>query len=290
MSDSDSRGNSAQGEGVSVESGSCPVIGEFLRSWSDAFVDEPESHVRLLNELLLDNVGTRATAEIETKRAYMALDWLVRSYLPQWLRHGGYTESATQLAALPEIDDVTCCVAAIDCMSSLSLPPEMHAAAHMAAGWTAVAVSAGDAAGVAVWETLSTLPDGNVPAQLAVSASRAAARTASYCAATAPGIAPKVIEELQASAQDLVRRMIATGKSTRAKEAITVELASEIWALCDVLQDYLQEHSHMSPTSYLTEVVCRQRVRDYSTADLLRMTQRNIEQLRRQLHEAGEIP
>ncbi len=60
-----------------------PVIGAFLRSWNDSLADEPRE--RLLKPLIPLLVGTRSTPEVEERRSYMALDWLIRVFTPKWL-------------------------------------------------------------------------------------------------------------------------------------------------------------------------------------------------------------
>ena len=85
----------------------CPVITAFLQNWNDSLSDEDRN--RLLKPLVLRVVGTRATPEIEKRRAIMAADWYVRVQTPTWLRLAGLAEQADAVAALPEITDFLQC-------------------------------------------------------------------------------------------------------------------------------------------------------------------------------------
>lgn len=85
----------------------CPVIGEFLRIWNDELPSDAE-RTRLLGPLLPRLVGTRADAATELRRAYLALDWLVRVHAPAWLDLvPTLTDYAAVLRALPPLLDVT---------------------------------------------------------------------------------------------------------------------------------------------------------------------------------------
>ena len=57
------------------------VITAFLVSWNDALADEPRN--RLLKPLVPLLVGTRSTDEVEERRSYIALDWLIRVFTPK---------------------------------------------------------------------------------------------------------------------------------------------------------------------------------------------------------------
>ena len=62
----------------------CPVITTFMVTWNDSLPSDDERN-RLLKPLIPLIVGTRSTPEIEKKRSYMVLDWLIRVYTPKWL-------------------------------------------------------------------------------------------------------------------------------------------------------------------------------------------------------------
>lgn len=84
---------------------SCPLIDDFLICWGDG-IHDPGVRTRLLGPLVPLVVGTRSTPDVEIRRAFLALDWLVLVYTPAWL---DLIEScrphAAALRALPEIVD-----------------------------------------------------------------------------------------------------------------------------------------------------------------------------------------
>ena len=77
-----------------------PVIAAFLRAWNDNLPDTDRT--RLLAPLIPRLVGTAGSPEVEDDRAWMALDWLVRTYTPAWLRLAGLDAQADRLAGLAE--------------------------------------------------------------------------------------------------------------------------------------------------------------------------------------------
>src|SRR5690606_2667373 len=79
----------------------CPVIGAFLRSWNDALPDDERNE--LLIPLIPKLVGTRGSKDLEERRSLMAVDWVVRTHTPAWLRLAGLTAQAESLSSLPEI-------------------------------------------------------------------------------------------------------------------------------------------------------------------------------------------
>lgn len=74
----------------------CPVISALLRSWNDSIQDNT-ARTRLLAPLIELLVGSRSTPVIELRRSYVALDWLVRTQVPAWLRLAGLAAEATSL-------------------------------------------------------------------------------------------------------------------------------------------------------------------------------------------------
>lgn len=79
----------------------CPVIGAFLRTWNDELVDAERD--RLLLPFVERVPGTSSTPLVEEDRGWLAMDWLVRTYAPGWLRLAGLTEFAAVLEALPPV-------------------------------------------------------------------------------------------------------------------------------------------------------------------------------------------
>ena len=110
----------------------CPVIGAFLRAWNDHLPTDADRG-RLLRPLVLRLVGSRSTPEVETRRSWLAMDWLVRTYAPAWLQ--------LVPALVPHADALT------------DLPPIVDAqtaAAHQST-FNAADVAARDAVGDAAW-------------------------------------------------------------------------------------------------------------------------------------------
>ena len=181
------------------------VIAAFVRSWNDALPDA--DRVRLLLPLLPDVIGTRTTDADDETRAWMATDWLVRVNAPAWLDLTPSLEAhAAALRALPQ--SMSSAVAR-DSQSVITAAWDAARAAAWGAAWDAARAAAWDAARDAAmgaaWDA----------ARVAASvAARAAARAAASVAASAAP-APTVTT-LQASAQDLVRRMCAVGREVSA--------------------------------------------------------------------------
>jgi len=180
------------------DSPSCasPVIAAFLRSWNDSLDDEARN--RLLKPLVPSLVGTKASDAIEERRSYMALDWLIRVFTPKWLDLvPALHEHAKALRDLEGIAD----------MAGAAATGVNVRAARDAAGDAAWA-AAGDAAGDAAWDAA-----GAAARDAAWAAAGAAAGDAAWDAAWAAAKAAlkPTTEWLQASALDLVRRMIDAG-------------------------------------------------------------------------------
>lgn len=77
-----------------------PVLTAFLMSWNDSLADEPRQRLKRFIPMV---VGTRTTPEDEDARAWLATDWLVRTFTPVWLDRAGLTEDAAALRALPAL-------------------------------------------------------------------------------------------------------------------------------------------------------------------------------------------
>jgi hypothetical protein len=179
-----------------------PVIAAFLRRWNDDLDDETRQK---LKPFVAKLVGSKSTEAVESKRAWMLLDWLVRHYTPAWLDLAGLTEQATALRALAEwtpktwrdgqgaiADAKTRSAAAWDAARAAAGAAAWAAAwdaaraAARAAAWAAAWAAAGDAAWDAAWD-----------------AARAAAGAAAWDA-----LKPTVIS-VQQSALELLDRMLA---------------------------------------------------------------------------------
>jgi len=208
------------------------VIAAFMRSWNDALPDADRA--RLLLPLLPDVIGTRTTDADDETRAWMATDWLVRVNAPAWLDLTPSLEAhAAALRALAPImssavarDSQLVITAAWDAASVAVSVAEWAAAGDAArdAAWVAELVAAraaaGDAASVAASVAAGDAARATARAAAWDAAGAAARATARAAAWDAAGAAAKVaagdalaptVTTLQASAQDLVRRMCAVG-------------------------------------------------------------------------------
>ena len=187
-----------------------PVIAAFLRSWNDTLDDTTR---QTLKPYIPRLVGTAGTPEQEDQRAWMALDWLVRTYTPAWLRCAGLNDQADTLAGLAEFQagmDVPAIRPVIDRVRKDAVAAGDAAwAAAWAAAWVAAGVAAGDAARDALTVARDAARDAAWVAlgDAAGDAARAAARAAAWVAA---GVAlTPTVAELQTAAHQLVDRMIA---------------------------------------------------------------------------------
>ena len=120
------------------------VIGAFMRSWNDSLGDEDRQR---LKPYITKLVGTAAPREVEERRAWMALDWLVRAQAVAWLRLAKLEKEAAAIEALPEITDPETARAA---------QPTLEAGRHAAraAAGAAARAAAGAAARAAAGDAL----------------------------------------------------------------------------------------------------------------------------------------
>ena len=156
----------------------CPVLGAFMRAWND---DLPEAdRDRLLRPLVRRLVGSRSTPEVEVRRSWLAMDWLVRTNAPAWLQLvPALVPHAAALTDLPPIVDAQTAAAHQSTFNAAgdAAWAAAEAAARVAAGDAAEAaarVTAGDAARAAA---------GDAAGAAAVNAARVAAGDAAEAAA-----------------------------------------------------------------------------------------------------------
>jgi hypothetical protein len=149
-----------------------PVIASFVRYWNDALPSD-EDRDRLLKPLLPEILETKTSSKAEVERAWLAIDWLARTYTPAFM---DLTPSLTPHAeALRKLEPFTKATAE---KNQKTLDQARAAGA-----------AAGAAARAAAWDA-------------AWDAARAAARDA------ARAKLQPIVVTLQQSAQDLVRRMV----------------------------------------------------------------------------------
>jgi hypothetical protein len=184
----------------------CPVIGSFMRAWNDGLPSDAERD-RLLKPLISSIIDTKSTSEVEERRSYLALDWLVRVYTPKWLDLvASLASHAKALRDLSEIADMAGATAA----GTLTR-------AVWAAAWDAARDAAGDAAGAAAgdaardaaWAAAGAAA-GDAVWDAAGAAAGDAARAAAWAAAwdAAWAALKPTTEWLQVSALELVQRML----------------------------------------------------------------------------------
>ena len=123
----------------------CPTLAAFGRSWNDSLDDDARN--RLLKPFILRFVGTRSTADVENARAFLATDWVVRSFTPVWLRKAGLHDDAAALEALPALLSVELCRAAMPTISEARKSAAAARAAAWDAAWGAARGAARAAAG-----------------------------------------------------------------------------------------------------------------------------------------------
>ena len=205
-----------------------PVIGAFLRSWNDNLPTDADRE-RLLRPLIPRIINTRADAATEGRRSYLALDWMIRTFLPAWLRLAKLTEHADKVAGLaPIVDMATATAAAPVVRAANEAASKARDAAWVAAGAALDAAwDAGVAARVAAWvaagAALDAAWDAGAAARVAardaarvaaLDAARDAALDAAWVAGAAARDALKATrDELQLSAVDLVERMAALSET-----------------------------------------------------------------------------
>jgi hypothetical protein len=155
-------------------------------------------------------IGTRASPEIEDRRAWLAADWLVRIYLPTWLDLIGLTQDADQIRALPEITSATVATSlptlqAVQEKPFIAWPPVWAA---VASAVNSVKTTAGAAAVVATWVAAWDATGVAAVAAAWDAAWNATKAAAAKTDATAGTALKPTVEKLQQSAFKLLDRMI----------------------------------------------------------------------------------
>jgi hypothetical protein len=191
-----------------------PVVSAFLRSWTDALSDADRDRLLPAAVWVPRLVGSRGDPATEERRAYLALDWLIRVHAPAWLDLvTSLASHAEALRALPEV------VGRATSTSARGVVDAAGYAARYAAGYAAGA-AAGNAAGNAAWAAARAAAGNAAWAAAraaAWDAAGAAARAAVWDAAwDAAGDALRpTVETLQDSALDLLDRMLRCGEHRR---------------------------------------------------------------------------
>jgi len=198
----------------------CPVLTSFMVSWNDTLNDTDRQRLKPYIPRL---VGTRSTPEAESVRAWMACDWLVRTFTPKWLRLVGLDEEAAALEGLPELTSTELVEAALPVIRKAKKGAAAAGAAAWAAARDAAGAAAGAAARAAAWAAARDAA-GAAARDAAGAAAGAAARDAAWAAArdaagaaAGAALAP-IVSELQDSAFDLLDRMIAVAPATQEEQ------------------------------------------------------------------------
>jgi hypothetical protein len=80
----------------------CPIIAAILRRWNDRVGNTYRQELKRYIPLL---IGSKSTPEVETKRAWMAVDWEIRVSFPMFLEIIKLNAHADKLRNLSEIKD-----------------------------------------------------------------------------------------------------------------------------------------------------------------------------------------
>jgi hypothetical protein len=201
-----------------------PVVRAFCVAMNDGLDDAPRQRLRLY---LARTIGTAGDG-LDIRRAWMAMDWLVREYTPTWLSAARADNVADQLRSLREVSAVDDLGPALEALhgarrrarprvgatGNARLAPGMIAratareaawATGAAAAWAAARIGIGDMAGDRA-RAAARSAAGDAAALLTRNAVEGTGRAAIRAAARA-AVAP-TLHELQHSAFELLDRML----------------------------------------------------------------------------------
>jgi hypothetical protein len=181
-----------------------PVLAAFAIAFNDGVDDETRQRlIPFISRL----VGTAGDPAADAARAWLATDWLVRTFTPRWLRKAGLTAEADALEALPELTTTEL---------AHSAQPIIDGARDKAyAAWAAAGDAAGDAAwaaaGDAAWAAAGAAAWAAAGAAARATKGSYSAKYAAACKAADDVLKPlyaETIVELRESALALFDRMI----------------------------------------------------------------------------------
>ena len=125
-----------------------PVLAAFGRAWNDGMRNN-EERAQLL-PFVPRLIGTAGDAGAETRRADMALQWMINVQAPAWLELAGLSDHAETLRSMVRIDQSQLAAAG-------DAARDAARAATWDAAWAAARAAAGDAARAALEPTVRTL-------------------------------------------------------------------------------------------------------------------------------------
>ncbi len=192
-------------------------IGAFGRAFNDLLSDERRTS--LLAPILPKMIGAKKTPEAESRRMWLAIDWLIREFTATWLRLAKLDAQADVLTWLPEITNLKKLKASTTAISD--------AKTKAAAAVVAAVVAARDSAVVAA-RTAATdcfVVAATVAARDSVTDdARAAARTAAWASGGAAA---------RAAALDSARAAVRAAAVVAATDAATDAVTAAAWDVAD---------------------------------------------------------
>jgi hypothetical protein len=204
-----------------------PVLRVFCVALNDGLEHGPRQRLR---PYLARTIGT-STDGLDVARAWMAMDWLIRTYTPTWLAASGLTEAAHGLRSLGRVSassELPRALAALEfareeasgalgrvtvrwlapAVAARSTARETAWTTAAAAAWAAARLTIGDMAGDRARATARTAA-GDAAATFAREAAATAGSRAAAKEAARAVLAPTV-QTLQDSAFGLLNRMLPT--------------------------------------------------------------------------------
>ena len=208
-----------------------PVLRAFCTTLNDSLEDRSRQRLR---PYLARTIGT-ADDGLDESRSWMALDWLVRTYVPAWLRAARLTDSAKRVGALGHVDSAPSLRRALVALeqarnetqglwaATLGAPRVVVRAAPWAAGraatrqtaWTCMAAAAWSAARIGIRDVRAERACG-LAREIAGDAAAATARRARVSAGQAAALdalhaaLQPTLAELRRSTFVLLDRMLPT--------------------------------------------------------------------------------
>ena len=198
-----------------------PVLGAFGRNLNDVLPDDLRQELKGL----IPSLPGTANDGMDERRGYMALDWLIRTWLPTWLDLvPACREDARKIRELGRIVDLVSAERA----GPVVRAGKVNAAAAGDVAWAAARAAAWAAAGDAAWDAARDAARAaarDAARAAAWDAARAAAWAAAWAAAGAAArdaardALKPTVTRLQESAIELYAEMIKGGATTTESEA-----------------------------------------------------------------------